>query len=69
MSQKPGKDESEKEELKASKGGIYTEPGMEMNDFYDAFNEAMSSFERAVNSYETDDFDLFDVGFDYTAAG
>ncbi|NLL68045.1 MAG: hypothetical protein GX236_10185 [Clostridiaceae bacterium] len=61
------KDDSEKETPAASKGGIYTEPGMEMNDFYDAFNGAMGRFEKAVNSYEPDDFDLFDVGFDFIA--
>ncbi len=62
---KSDKEVSEKEEPKASKGGIYTEPGMEMSDFYSAFNEAMGRFERAVNSYEPDDFDLFDVGSDF----
>ncbi|MGI6621548.1 MAG: hypothetical protein ACOX4T_00090 [Acetivibrionales bacterium] len=62
---KSGKNDSKKEEPKDSKGGIYTEPGMEMSDFYNAFNEAMGNFERAVNNYETNDFDLFDVGFDF----
>ena len=65
--QKPDKDDSKKEDPKASKGGIYDEPGMEMSDFYDAFNDAMGNFERAVNSYETDDFDLIDVGGDFIA--
>lgn len=63
--QKSDKEDTKKEEPKASKGGIYTEPGMEMSDFYIAFNEAMGRFERAVNDYETDDFDLFNVGGDF----
>lgn len=62
---KSDKDDTEKDEPKASKGGIYTEPGMELSDFYDAFNDAMGSFERAVNNFETDDFDLMNVGGDF----
>lgn len=58
-------DDPEEEEPVASKGGIYTEAGMEMRDFYSAFNEAMEHFARAVNNYETDDFDLFNVGGDF----
>lgn len=64
---KKEKDELKEEKPAASKDGIYTEPGMEMSDFYSAFNEAMDHFARAVNNYETDDFDLFDVGFDHLA--
>jgi hypothetical protein len=62
---KSDKNDSEKEEPKASKGGIYTEPGMEMSDFYNAFNDAMGRFERAVNNFETDDFELSNVGGDF----
>lgn len=62
------KDDSGKEEQKSSKDGIYTEPGMELTDFYDAFNGAMARFEKAINIYEPDDFELFDIAFDYIAA-
>lgn len=49
-------------------GGIYEEAGSELQNFYDAFNGGLAKFERAVNDFETDDFELFDVGWDYQAA-
>ena len=58
----------EKEEPKTSKGGIYKEPGMELSDFYDAYNGALSRFEQPVNKFETSDFEFFDIGFDMLAA-
>ncbi|NLX64824.1 MAG: hypothetical protein GX022_08650 [Clostridiaceae bacterium] len=57
-----------KVEPKTSKGGIYKEPGMELSDFYDAYNGALSRFEQPVNRFETSDFELFDIGFDMLAA-
>jgi hypothetical protein len=46
-------------------GGIYQEAGMELNDFYAAFNDGMGAFEAAVNAFETDDFELMNVGGDF----
>jgi hypothetical protein len=48
-----------------SSGGIYRNSGEELSDFYDAFDNAMDKYEKAINSYETDDFELFDVSFDF----
>jgi hypothetical protein len=51
-----------------SPGGIYKEPGNELSDFYAAFDDAMGVFERAINHMpESDDFELFDISFDYLA--
>jgi hypothetical protein len=41
-----------------SSGAIYKEPGDELGDFYGYVNDTIGKFERAFNSYETDDFDL-----------
>lgn len=51
-----GSDDSAAKE--ASPGAIYKEPGEELGDFYDYVDDTMGKFERAFNSYETDDFDL-----------
>lgn len=48
-------------------GGIYREAGKELGDFYDAFNGGMGVFERAVNTFETDDWDLSNVRGDFIA--
>jgi predicted small lipoprotein YifL len=39
-------------------GGIYQEPGEELEDFYNALNEYLGVFERAVNGFESTDFEL-----------
>mgnify|MGYP000868170160 CR=1 FL=1 len=65
---KPDENDPVKEEPKTSKGGIYKEPGMELSDFYDAYNGTLSRFEQPVNRFETEDFDFFDIGFDMLAA-
>jgi predicted small lipoprotein YifL len=40
------------------KGGIYKEPGSELGDFYSFVDDTVGVHERAMNSYETDDFYL-----------
>jgi len=66
--EKTDKNDIVKEGPKASKDGIYKEPGMELSDFYDAYNGALSRFEQPINEFNPDDFSLFDIGFDYLAA-
>lgn len=46
-------------------GGIYQEGGKELGDFYAAFDGGMGVFERAVNTFETDDWDLSNVRGDF----
>jgi len=52
---------------KGSSSGINSEPGEELSSFYTAFDDAMSKFEGAINSFETDDFSLIDIGVDHLA--
>ena len=59
--------ENEVKEDIGSSDGIYGESGNELTDFFDAFDDAMGEFERAVNGYEPEEFEFFDIGFDYIA--
>jgi hypothetical protein len=60
--------ENKAQQDKGSPGGIYSEPGQELSDFYAAFDDAMSKYEGSINSFETDDFAFFDIGFDHLAS-
>ena len=51
----------------ASPGGVNYQPGEELFSFYTALDDAMSKFEGPINSFETEDFSLIDVGMDYLA--
>lgn len=64
---KTDKVDSEKpKETEESKGSIGKEPGMELFEFYEAFDSALKRFERAVNNFEANDFTLMtSIGFDY----
>ena len=42
-------------------------PGEELSNFYSFYDNALSSFEGAVNAWETDDFAMFDASLDYFA--
>jgi hypothetical protein len=63
--QKP--EEPDEEEPDEPSGGIYKEAGMELYDFYEAFNGGMKRFERAINNFEPEDFTLIAVGADFLA--
>lgn len=40
-------------------------PGEELSDFYSLYDDVLSQHEAAVNTWETDDFSMFDASMDY----
>lgn len=40
-------------------------PGSELTDFYTLYDNALDPFEGPINSWETDDFSMFDAAMDY----
>lgn len=67
--EKPSENKEPEPPTANTSGGIYKEPGEELQDFYDAVNGALGVFERAVNSFESTDFELDARGDHFALAG
>lgn len=62
--EKSSEDEN-KDSSSNAKGGIYKVAGMELLDYYNAFNGGLEAFSKAINSIDTSDFELINVEMDY----
>ncbi|HQO69733.1 MAG TPA: hypothetical protein PLH71_05485 [Clostridia bacterium] len=57
--------EDDEEEASENQRGIYSDEGLELSEFFTAFNDVVVEHEPMINNYETDDFSMFDISLDY----